>query len=119
MTDFLIIDGSYGEGGGQILRSTLSLAVITGRPVRIENIRANRKKPGLAAQHLTSVRAAAMLCDAEVKGRGTRLANAAIYPPKVGSGRRLLPGRGPGTGRRQRRLGYAGAANPAVAAGFG
>lgn len=68
MTDFLIIDGSHGEGGGQILRSTLSLAVIAGRPVRIENMRANRKKPGLAAQHLTSVRAAAMLCDAEVKG---------------------------------------------------
>jgi len=68
MSAFLIIDGSYGEGGGQILRSTLSLAVIAGRPVRIENIRANRKKPGLAAQHLTSVQAAAMLCDAEVKG---------------------------------------------------
>jgi RNA 3'-terminal phosphate cyclase (ATP) len=68
MTDFLIIDGSHGEGGGQILRSALSLSVITGRPVRIENIRANRKKPGLAAQHLTSVQAAAMLCDAEVKG---------------------------------------------------
>jgi len=68
MSAFLIIDGSHGEGGGQILRSTLSLSAITGRPVRIENIRANRKKPGLAAQHLTSVRAAAMLCDAEVKG---------------------------------------------------
>jgi hypothetical protein len=80
MTAFLIIDGSYGEGGGQILRSTLSLAVITRRPVRIESIRANRKKPGLAAQHLTSVQAAAMLCDADVKGRGTRLANAAIHP---------------------------------------
>lgn len=64
----LIIDGSHGEGGGQILRSTLSLSAITGRPVRIENLRANRKKPGLAAQHLTSVRAAAMLCDAELKG---------------------------------------------------
>jgi len=68
MTNFLIIDGSYGEGGGQILRSTLSLSAITGRPVRIENLRANRTKPGLAAQHLTSVRAAAMLCDAEVEG---------------------------------------------------
>ena len=67
MTDKLIIDGSHGEGGGQILRSTLSLAAITGRSVHIENIRANRKKPGLAAQHLASVRAAAMLCDAEVK----------------------------------------------------
>ncbi|MDD4906697.1 MAG: RNA 3'-terminal phosphate cyclase [Methylobacter tundripaludum] len=68
MTNKLIIDGSHGEGGGQILRSALSLAAITGRPVRIEKLRANRKKPGLAAQHLTSVRAAAMLCDAEVKG---------------------------------------------------
>jgi RNA 3'-terminal phosphate cyclase (ATP) len=68
MTDKLIIDGSHGEGGGQILRSTLSLSAITGRPVRIENLRANRRKPGLAAQHLTSVRAAAMLCDAEVEG---------------------------------------------------
>jgi RNA 3'-terminal phosphate cyclase (ATP) len=68
MTDFLIIDGSHGEGGGQILRSSLSLAVIAGHPVLVENLRANRKKPGLAAQHLTSVRAAAMLCDAEVKG---------------------------------------------------
>ncbi len=65
---FLSIDGSYGEGGGQILRSTLSLSVITGRPVRIEHIRALRKKPGLAAQHLTSVKAAAMLCDARVEG---------------------------------------------------
>lgn len=68
MTAKLIIDGSHGEGGGQILRSTLSLSAITGRPVRIENLRANRKKPGLAAQHLTSVRAAAMLCGAEVTG---------------------------------------------------
>jgi RNA 3'-terminal phosphate cyclase (ATP) len=68
MTNFLIIDGSYGEGGGQILRSTLGLSAITGRPVCIENLRANREKPGLAAQHLTSVRAAAMLCDAEAEG---------------------------------------------------
>jgi len=68
MTDKLIIDGAHGEGGGQILRSALSLSAITGRPVRIEKLRANRKKPGLAAQHLTSVRAAAMLCDAEAKG---------------------------------------------------
>ncbi|MGZ8171776.1 RNA 3'-terminal phosphate cyclase [Methylobacter sp.] len=68
MTNKLIIDGSHGEGGGQILRSALSLSAITGRPVGIEKLRANRKKPGLAAQHLTSVRAAAMLCDAEVKG---------------------------------------------------
>lgn len=54
MKDFLIIDGSYGEGGGQILRSTLSLAVIAGRLVRIENLRADLKKPGLAgASHFS------------------------------------------------------------------
>ncbi|MDJ0648037.1 MAG: RNA 3'-terminal phosphate cyclase [Xenococcaceae cyanobacterium MO_188.B19] len=62
------IDGSWGEGGGQILRTCLSLATITGQSVRIEGIRANRPKPGLAAQHLTSVMAAATLCQAEVRG---------------------------------------------------
>ena len=64
----IYIDGSYGEGGGQILRSSLSLAAITGKPINIYNIRAGRKKPGLAAQHLTSVRAAAAICNAEVRG---------------------------------------------------
>ncbi|HYE34647.1 RNA 3'-terminal phosphate cyclase [Methylocaldum sp.] len=66
--DRIVIDGSYGEGGGQILRTTLCLSAITGRPVRIENIRARRKKPGLAAQHLTAVLAAAKLCDADLNG---------------------------------------------------
>lgn len=62
------IDGSYGEGGGQVLRTSLSLAAITGQAVRIERIRAGRKKPGLAAQHLTAVRAVAAICHAQVKG---------------------------------------------------
>lgn len=64
----IIIDGSYGEGGGQILRTSVSLAAITGAAIRIENIRAGRPKPGLAAQHLTSVRAAATLCQAQLRG---------------------------------------------------
>lgn len=64
----LQIDGSYGEGGGQILRTSLSLAAITGQPIRIEGIRAKRAKPGLAIQHLTGVRAIARLCQAEVRG---------------------------------------------------
>ena len=64
----LHIDGSYGEGGGQILRTSLSLAAITGQPIRIDRIRAGRAKPGLAIQHLTGVRAAAALCNAEVTG---------------------------------------------------
>lgn len=62
------IDGSYGEGGGQILRTSLSLAAITTQPVRFQHLRAKRKTPGLAAQHLTSVRAAAAICQAKVKG---------------------------------------------------
>ncbi len=64
----LEIDGSHGEGGGQILRTALSLAALTGRTVQFRNIRAGRRYPGLAAQHLTSVRAAAAICDARLEG---------------------------------------------------
>lgn len=64
----VVIDGSYGEGGGQILRTALALSAITGRPLRIERIRANRRRPGLAAQHLASVRAVAAICDATLEG---------------------------------------------------
>ncbi len=63
-----IIDGSKGEGGGQILRSTLTLAAMTGEAVKIEKIRAGREKPGLRPQHLTAVRAAAALCAAQLEG---------------------------------------------------
>jgi RNA 3'-terminal phosphate cyclase (ATP) len=62
------IDGSQGEGGGQILRSALSLAICTQQPFRIENIRANRRRPGLMRQHLTSVQAASEICGATVTG---------------------------------------------------
>jgi RNA 3'-terminal phosphate cyclase (ATP) len=62
------IDGSEGEGGGQILRSSLSLAICTRQPFRIANIRANREKPGLMRQHLTAVKAAAEICAGEVDG---------------------------------------------------
>jgi len=68
MTDPLPIDGSTGEGGGQILRTSLALSVITGRPFRIFNIRGNRPKPGLRRQHLTCVLAAAAISGAEVHG---------------------------------------------------
>lgn len=64
----LVIDGSIGEGGGQVLRSALSLSMVTRRPFRIERIRAGRAKPGLATQHLVAVRAAAAVCNAEVSG---------------------------------------------------
>ena len=64
----LTINGAHGEGGGQILRTSLALSTILNQPVQITNIRANRKNPGLAAQHLTSIRAAAMICDATITG---------------------------------------------------
>src|SRR6266478_5645230 len=65
----LTIDGSFGEGGGQILRTALALSLVTARPFRIENIRAGRKNPGLLRQHLTAVNAAAELSRAEVRTR--------------------------------------------------
>ncbi|MFY9345603.1 MAG: RNA 3'-terminal phosphate cyclase, partial [Planctomycetota bacterium] len=55
----LTIDGSLGEGGGQVLRTALALSLVTGQPFVIERIRAGRPKPGLARQHLTCVEAAA------------------------------------------------------------
>lgn len=64
----LVISGGYGEGGGQILRSALSLSLITGQAIRLEKIRAHRSKPGLRTQHLTAVRAAAALSDASTAG---------------------------------------------------
>lgn len=67
-SSLVVIDGSRGEGGGQILRTSLSLAVLTGRPTRVERIRAGRGRPGLRPQHLTAVRAAAAVCGAELEG---------------------------------------------------
>lgn len=64
----LTIDGSEGEGGGQVLRTSLSLSALTGRPLRLVNIRAGRSQPGLRPQHLTAVRAVAAVCDAQLQG---------------------------------------------------
>jgi len=54
----IVVDGSQGEGGGQILRTSLALSLVTGHPFRMERIRARRQKPGLLRQHLTAVEAA-------------------------------------------------------------
>lgn len=62
------VDGAQGEGGGQVLRSSLGLSMVTGRPVVIERIRAGRDKPGLMRAHLTAVEAAKAICSAEVDG---------------------------------------------------
>jgi RNA 3'-terminal phosphate cyclase (ATP) len=67
----ITIDGSYGEGGGQILRTAVALSAITGHACRVERIRAGRPKPGLQASHLTAIRAAAKLCGARLEGART------------------------------------------------
>ncbi len=69
MKRMIALDGAQGEGGGQILRSALSLSMITGQPFTITSIRAGRAKPGLLRQHLTAVKAAAEICRATVEGR--------------------------------------------------
>ncbi|MCE2026968.1 RNA 3'-terminal phosphate cyclase [Sessilibacter corallicola] len=83
----LVIDGSVGEGGGQILRSSLTLAVCLQRPIRLINIRKKRSKPGLLRQHLTCVRAAKEICGAYVEGDFLGSNEISFYPGKVQPGR--------------------------------
>jgi RNA 3'-terminal phosphate cyclase (ATP) len=66
--DIVRIDGSYGEGGGQILRTALALSMITGQPVEFFNLRVRRPNPGLQPQHLTAIHAAATISNARVEG---------------------------------------------------
>jgi RNA 3'-phosphate cyclase len=66
--DFVEIDGSQGEGGGQILRTSVSLSCILNKPIRIQNIRAGRKEPGLRPQHLQAVRSAAEISRSKLGG---------------------------------------------------
>jgi RNA 3'-terminal phosphate cyclase (ATP) len=68
MNNAIEIDGSFGEGGGQILRTSMALSLVTGKPFRITNIRAGRKKPGLLHQHLTAVNAGVTISEAQVQG---------------------------------------------------
>lgn len=80
------LDGSQGEGGGQILRTALSLSMITGRPFRIERIRARRSRPGLLRQHLTAVQAAAEICGAEVSGAQMGSLGLSFKPGRITGG---------------------------------
>ncbi len=82
----LTIDGSQGEGGGQILRSSLALAIVTGTPFQIEKIRAGREKPGLMRQHLTAVEAAARIGDAMVEGAGVGSRELTFVPRGIVAG---------------------------------
>ena len=81
-----IVDGSFGEGGGQILRTSLSLSMCTGTPVRIENIRAGRRKTGLLRQHLACVRASKEICDAKVIGDELGSSTVEFHPGTIRAG---------------------------------
>ncbi len=82
----VVIDGSQGEGGGQVLRTSLALSMVTGRPFRIEGIRAGRANPGLLRQHLTGVRAAAEICGATVQGAELGSKQLTFEPSEVRAG---------------------------------
>jgi RNA 3'-phosphate cyclase len=86
-SDFLFIDGSMGEGGGQVLRSSLTLSILTQKPVHLVNIRAGRAKPGLQPQHLKAVEAAAAVCGAQVHGAALHSQQLFFTPGEVHPGR--------------------------------
>jgi len=84
--DIVTLDGSEGEGGGQILRTALSLSLITGKPLRIVNIRAKRPNPGLRAQHLECVQAAQEISNAEVQGAALGSKEISFFPKSLSPG---------------------------------
>lgn len=84
--DAVIIDGAMGEGGGQILRTSLALATCLGRPLHIHNIRTARKHPGLQPQHLAALRAAAQICEAQVVGAEQGSQSLTFTPAQVRAG---------------------------------
>ncbi|WP_199609638.1 RNA 3'-terminal phosphate cyclase [Flocculibacter collagenilyticus] len=83
---YLVIDGAQGEGGGQVLRTALTLSMLTKQPIELINIRANRNKPGLLRQHLTCVLAAQQICDASVAGVELGASRIRFAPNKVKAG---------------------------------
>ena len=82
----IMIDGSMGEGGGQVLRTALALSVVTQKPFAVERIRAGRKKPGLMRQHRTAVDAATTICGARVDGGELGSQRLTFEPGRVRSG---------------------------------
>jgi RNA 3'-terminal phosphate cyclase (ATP) len=82
----IVIDGSEGEGGGQVLRTALSLSLVTGKPFRIENIRANRSRPGVMRQHVTAVEAACAVGGADCEELAVGARALTFTPAKVTPG---------------------------------
>jgi RNA 3'-terminal phosphate cyclase (ATP) len=86
MTELITIDGAFGEGGGQIVRSSLTLSLVTGKPFCIHSIRAGRQRPGLMRQHLTAIQAAAEIGHAEVVGAAIGSRHFTFRPTQIESG---------------------------------
>ncbi len=84
------IDGSFGEGGGQIVRTAVALSAVTAKPVRITRIRQGRSKPGLAAQHARAITALAAICDARVSGATPGSAEVIFSPGTIRGGRHRI-----------------------------
>lgn len=83
----IVIDGSYGEGGGQILRTAVALSAVTGKPCKITNIRKGRCNPGLQAQHLKGIEACAEICSGKVNGLNIGSETVEFIPGKINGGK--------------------------------
>jgi RNA 3'-terminal phosphate cyclase (ATP) len=82
----LLIDGSYGEGGGQIVRTAVALSVLTQQPIQIKNIRAQRPSVGLRPQHYTAISCIQKICDAEVEGLSVNSTDLTFTPREIKPG---------------------------------
>src|SRR5690242_12441798 len=92
MTVLMIeLDGSHGEGGGQILRTSLALSLLTRQPFHLRNVRAKRAKPGLQPQHLMSVRAAATIGQAQLRGASLHSTDLVFEPGETVPGKYHFP----------------------------
>ncbi len=84
------VDGSFGEGGGQILRTSTALGALLNEPIEIYNIRINRPKPGLAHQHLAGIKALQDMVDGEARGAEIGSTKVGFYPKRLGSGTYII-----------------------------
>ncbi|HBF10132.1 MAG TPA: RNA 3'-terminal phosphate cyclase, partial [Gammaproteobacteria bacterium] len=85
-SEVITIDGNTGEGGGQMLRSALTLSMITRKPLKMINIRKKRTKPGLLRQHLTALKAAQTICNAKVQGAELGATEIIFIPKEINGG---------------------------------
>ncbi|MCK5289518.1 MAG: RNA 3'-terminal phosphate cyclase [Candidatus Aenigmarchaeota archaeon] len=83
MKDMITVDGSHGEGGGQVIRTSVALSALTGKPVRIINIRAKRCTTGLRAQHVSGILAVAELCNAKTEGVSVGSEEIDFFPQEI------------------------------------